>query len=140
MKAGAAFLCACIGQASRGSAESRPLLLRRVELVQGHLERLGQRLEFTVGHTPELGPDLGEGCAAHVQAQHLTAGGQHCLRHVLLVAQLPHLRPDDVLHVGHAPILELDPSAKPVVICSDIGALIGTALSGRNPQDMYGRT
>jgi ankyrin repeat protein len=74
-----------------------------------NLERIGQDFQFHVSNTPQPGFNFGQSGTAQIPSKYAAPSGQGFLSYVLLIAQFPHLRPDDVLLLGHAPISELDP-------------------------------
>jgi len=87
-----------------------------------HLERLRQNDQFGIRDAAKLRFYLGKRSTAQIPAEDRTAGGEHFLRQPLLVAQLPDLRPDNVLWFGHAPKTELDTKTSGELNCSIIGA------------------
>ena len=97
-------------------------LFRGQDRADFHLERLRQNHQFGIRDAAKLRLDFGKRAPAQIPAEDRTAGGEHFLRQSLLVAQLPDLRPDDVLRFGHAPKTELDSRMAGELNCSIIGA------------------
>ena len=104
-----------------GSAGTR--LFRRQDRADFHFESLGENDQFGICDTAELRFDLGERATAQIPSENRTAGGEHFLRHFLLITQLSDLRPDNVLQLfSHAPKTELDSREASELNCSNIGA------------------
>jgi hypothetical protein len=94
------------------ASSSRPAVRApgRIKRSDLDLERLGQDFQFGVGYATQLSFDFRQRGPAQVPPKNATPSRQCLLGDVLLITQLPHLRPDNVLRFGHAPFSELDPT------------------------------
>lgn len=92
---------------------------------QVHLESFGEDDQFYIGDTAQLRFDFRQRGPAWLQAANAATGGKPLLRQVLLVMQLPDLRPHHVLAFGHAPKMEPGTIRYGELNCSNTGATCG---------------
>ena len=110
-------------------------LQRRQEGCCFHLERPSQNHQFGIRDATKLRFNFRERAATQIPAENRTAGGEHCLRHFLLITQLPDLRANNVLRFSHAPKMELDTTLTEELNCSVFGAICSTATTRRKRLD-----
>lgn len=80
-----------------------------IQVLDLHLQYLGQHPQFHIRNTPHLSFNLRQRGPGQFESRYGAFGGEYLLRHPLLVAEFPDLRSDDVLLVRcHAPVSELD--------------------------------
>ncbi len=110
-------------------------LQRRQKGCCFHLERLGQNHQFGIRDATKLRFNFRERAATQIPTENRTAGGEHRLRHFLLITQLSDLRANNVLWFSHAPKMELDTTLAEELNCSVIGAICSTATAQRKRPD-----